>query len=161
MRQDDKVQVAVFNARPAAPDNGAIVAEMGGGEGNLVELLGAHWSIEGLVAEQTLVGLALSSNPEHFPAGAGDFVAWLADKALYARAVWISNILTSGYDSIGSQVIPLYGLIRPRRQIIVWTIINGESTSTGFNLEIYYRPASAPFTEREEVNRKYGKYRRS
>lgn len=160
MQVDGNVQVAVFHDRPSSPDNGALIAEMGGGEGNLVRLLGAHWSIEGLVAGQTLVGFALSSNPEHLPAGAGAFDFWLADKALYARAVWISNFVTSGYDSIGSIYVPLYGIIRPRRQIIVWTIINGEA-ATGFNLEVYYQPTTAPFTEREEVNRKYGKYRRS
>ena len=42
----EDVQVVVMHNRVTSPDFGAQIVEMGGGEGNVVELLAVHWSFE-------------------------------------------------------------------------------------------------------------------
>ncbi len=184
MPHEDEMQVAVFSARPdvTVTDNGSIPVEMGGGEGNLVRIWACHWAIELLRltdsnAIDLFLGLALSSNPEHELTPLEDFVDYQENKALYARARWTYNSLTrivfqtNGIDwgyayasdlqtQAQTQIIPCYGVVRPRRQIMVWSLL-AFTASIGLTLEVYYTAFGARRTEREEVNRKYGKYRRS
>ena len=169
MPQDDEMQVGVFYL----PEVGALTnigqaIEFGGGEGNLVRLWAAHWSIEFTDTRDgpvfSFLGCAISSDPEHILNPPGGFQDALGHKALYARAIW-----NYAHDGIGdttsftnTQVIPLYGLVRPRRQVMTAIQLWGELEEVNsIGLEVYYTPMSAIRTEREEVNRKYGKYRRS
>lgn len=167
MPQDGEIQVGVFHDidEGLLPFEHGKPVEMGGGEGNLIQIWACHWTIDfikmGPEADR-FVGVALSSNPEHELTPPLNFEVFMEDKALYARQLW-----SFSHDGIGdsdngqvTRVIPCYGLIRPRRQIMVAVIINGEAV-VNWNLEVYYNAVGAVFTEREEVNRKYGKYRRS
>lgn len=166
MPQDDELQVAVFYKRPPLMAQGALPVEMGGGEGNLIKIRACHWNYDIIQASAThiiFIGVALSSNPEHAVKPLIDFVDFQRNKALYARALIISNHFGTGDSTIttNQQIIPCYDLIRPRRQIMVWSTLSPEEDVIGLGLEIYYRTMGAPLTEREEVNRKYGKYRRT
>lgn len=160
------VHVGIFSTRQTSPVNGGQVIEMGGGDGNLVRILACHWGIElldvGADADR-IIELGLSSNPEHDQVGAGTFDEFVANKAVYAKATIIHNHDGAG-DSDATRwnkVIPCYGLVRPRRQIFVWSIING-NVATGLWLEVWYEPfAEMNRVERDRVNREYGKYRRS
>lgn len=180
MPHEDEMQVAVFSARPnvQTTDNGSAPIEMGGGEGNLVRIWACHWAIELLkMPEEALsgdlfLGLALSSNPEHELTPLEDFVDFQDNKALYARGQWTWNFRAFAFLQIEgayasdrqaqtqTQIIPVYGLVRPRRQIFVWSLL-AFTAAMGLTLEVYYTAFGATRTEREEVNRKYGKYRRS
>ena len=166
MPQDDNMQVGVFYHRASNPGQGAIPIQLGGGEGNLVEMWACHWNFELVDAGPATVvflGVALSSNPEHEDTPLENFQDFQSNKALYGRALIVAD-----HDGIGDstivipqQVIPTYGLIRPRRQIMVWALVMPEIEVMGLGLEVYYIPSGAPFIEREEVNRKFGKYRRT
>lgn len=178
MPQDDEMQVGVFYERSGAEVavEGALPVEMGGGEGNLIRIWACHWTVELVKLADTpsvdrFLGLALSSNPEHELVHLVNFQDFQSNKALYARALWTYNslnVLIAGSDNVINREallwqpkkVPCYGLVRPRRQMMVWSLLNGAAV-TGMGLEIYYTPFSATRTEREEVNRKYGKYRRS
>ncbi len=169
MPREDEMQVGVFYSRPVITggDEGSLPINLGGGEGNLLQIWALHWNIEAVFPgpnRQLFTGVALSSDPEHELAPLINFEDFQSHRALYGRALWIA-----GHDGIGdttvsqeSKAVPVYGLIRPRRQIMVWSILAGDAQgSMGIGLEVYYTPMGAPFTEREEVNRKFGKYRRS
>lgn len=167
MPPDDNVQVGVFFTRLRAVEATGTVVELGGGEGNLVEILACHWNIENSPQEDSFaafLGAALSSNPEHELLPPTQFDDFQQNRALYARQIWVYAHAGIGDTTsfFNTRVIPVYGLIRPRRQImVVLNLWRPLETFTAIGLEVYYRPVSAPSTEREEVNRKYGKYRRS
>lgn len=168
MPLEDEMQVAVFYKRLPTLEVAAIPVEMGGGEGNLVRLWACHWNIEFTDTRDgpvfSFAGGGLSSNPEHETGPGIGFQDFQSDKSIYARAIWIY-----AHDGIGdttsfatNKVIPLYGLVRPRRQLMMLVNLWGTLEEfNGFGLEVYYTPFSVPLDEREEVNRKYGKYRRS
>ena len=182
MRHEDEMQVGIFYERSGegAEERGSLPVELGGGEGNLVRIWACHWTVElvkiGVSPTITdrFLGIALSSNPEHELAPLIGFQDFQNNKALYARALWTFNhqsvIVVNGLDHAYAsdrtallwqpKVVPAYGLVRPRRQIMVWDLLNGGAV-TGMGLEVYYTAFGATRTEREEVNRKYGKYRRS
>lgn len=158
-----ETQVAIIGIRGAGASSvNAFAVELGGGEGNLVELLAVHWHIESVQATAAvLITAGLSSNPEHLATPPADFVAAMQDKAIYGRGVWTGAFVTSGFDSQNGVVVPLYGLVRPRRQVGIVTIINA-AAATQVTGEVYYNPFTETNTvERDRVNREYGKYRRS
>jgi len=167
MPPDDELQVAVFYDRfTVGVKGGSLPIEMGGGEGNLVRIEACHWNFElfhTLPDLQAFFGAALSSNPEHELTPLANFEDFQQNKALYGRTliVWEHAGIGDSTVWLPQQIIPVYGLIRPRRQIIVWSMVFPSDGVYGLGLEVYYRAFSAPRTEREEVNRKYGKYRRS
>lgn len=157
----DDVQVAVVHERPESSDFGSKIIEMGGGEGNVVELIAVHWHIELVNGAIMWQSLALSSNPEHLLTPPADIASNQLDVALYGRAVWIGRTDAVGESWVaGTIVVPLYGIIRPRKQIMVWGIIASTSV-VGLTGEIYYRPVVLAQRDRDSINRKYGKYRRS
>ncbi|GAI85755.1 unnamed protein product [marine sediment metagenome] len=160
------IEVGVFNHRASGFDNGGQVLELGGGEGNLVRLFGCHYGIELInvaANADVLIQMGLCSDPETAPAGAGDFEQFIINKSVYAKATLQSNHDGTG-DSTATRwnkVIPCYGIVRPRRQVFVWSVINGE-VATGLWLEVWYEPfEETNKVERDRVNREYGKYRRS
>ena len=130
----------VMHNRVTSPDFGAQIVEMGGGEGNVVELLAVHWSFELWQSGSTSwISLAISSNPEHLLAPPIDLAFFQADPALYGRATWIMRNNPPAALTATTLVIPLYEMIRPRKQLFVWGLINGDSL-TGMTGELYYRP---------------------
>ena len=166
MPQEGNMQVGVFYRRVLADESlVSFVVDLGGGEGNLVQIWACHWNFETLEAAASHVfflGAALSSNPEHENTPLESFEDFQFNKALYARTVIVSDHFGTGDSTVTvpQQIIPVYGLVRPRRQIAVIAKV-ALQINLGIGLEIYYTPVGATFTEREEVNRKYGKYRRS
>jgi hypothetical protein len=54
---------------------------------------------------------------------------------------------------------PLYGIIRPRRQVWV-TFLVGHEGDDRQNIEIYYSEIDASLKQEAQINYKYGKYRR-
>jgi hypothetical protein len=139
---------------------------MGGGDGNLVRIVAVHYFIENLAVDANadlLIQQGLSSNPEHNDVGAGAFDVFPQDKAIYAKSAIISNhdgVLDSTATRWADRV-PCYGLVRPRRQIWVWSILNGEA-ATGIWIEVWYEPfEETNKVQRDRVNREFGKYRRS
>lgn len=138
-----------------------------GGRGRLVKLWSVHYSVSEINDDPTTLDLwynALSSNPEH----QGDYIAttdaFFQDKALYGTAVFgqrINKSATGGASRwVWTQIIPLHGLIRPRRQI--WVLFrNGWAEWYQFGMEIYYSEIPMLPGDIITANRKYGKYRRS
>jgi len=106
---------------------------------------------------------ALSSNPEH----EGELDLGLDDlfgsPAIYATRMHVNRcdlVSTGGYAwHDETEIIPLYGIIRPRRQVWVeYMVAHDGSNRTG--IEIYYSEIDATRPQEAQVNYKYGKYRR-
>lgn len=160
------VEVAVLKARPTSPDNNGQSFNLGPAKSGLVAIIAVHYGIE-LVRTAAnadiLIQMGLSSNPEHEDVGAGDFDEMTADKAVYGKATLQSNHDGAG-DSTAtrwSHEVPCYGLVRPRRQIWVWSILN-ETAATGLWVELWYLPFDeASAVEVDYINQTYGKYRRA
>jgi len=170
MQVEGEIQVGVFYYRiplPAATAYRSIPIEMGGGEGNLVRLWAIHYNLElikAIVPATYFIGIALSSNPEHENNPIDDFAIWQSDKALYGRHLWIADNTGTGNFAFWRKeaIIPLYGLVRPRRQIMSILMFQySAELLCGVGAEVYYQPTGAVADEREIVNRKYGKYKRS
>jgi len=144
----------------AADDFGAAPVEMGA-RGEAVELWGLHL-ITGemaVVVSQSLM-VALSSNPRHELTPPGGEDAFVLDPALYGMALVRKSTHTNvGEISIPQAFVPLYGIVRPRRQILVWSFIR-PAANVVFRVEIYYRPVSLNKPDLDALNLKYGKYRR-
>lgn len=162
MQEEGNVQTVSFYTLLAAADFRTTVLEMGA-RGEAIKLLGINFSIESFPAQESqFMAVGLSSNPSHIATPPASLPVIMADKAIYAlfisrhtesvgaAGVWQTNIET--------KVIPLFGIIRPRRQVLVWGF-GGDSVSA-FRAEVFYRPVSLGKTELDTLNLKYGKYRR-
>lgn len=156
------LEVSTFSVRDTSVFNVGFPMELGGGEGNLVKLVAVHWHIESIQFTSAVLILAgISSNPEHELTPPFDFDSFMQNKAIYGRGSWTAAALTSGFDSQNGVVVPLYGLIRPRRQIMIVSVINS-TAATRVTGEVYYEPfVETNRVERDRVNREFGKYRRS
>ena len=136
-----------------------------GSRGEAVKIIAIHYSVGRFFGAGTLTNrlkVALSTNPEHAlspPATEGEF---MNDKALYgAISVGTEKFIGApGVEEVGwvTSVIPLHGIIRPRRQIIVGFWIS--QLAANFRAEVYYIPVQMNKTELDALNLKYGKYRR-
>lgn len=165
------VQIARYARTQDTPEAVAwegIPIEMGG-RGGVVQLWAAHYytgQVDEVVNQNRIWATGLSSNPAHEGQHvlAFDIEEFFTSPAIYASMVHASHSrqLTSGSmtHEFLTQVIPLYGLIRPRRQIwMQFEIKHDGSLRTG--IEVYYSELEPPRVQEETVNRKYGKYRRS
>ncbi|KKL76098.1 hypothetical protein LCGC14_2048320 [marine sediment metagenome] len=160
MPQEGNLQVVSFARSIDADDFGAVPVEMGA-RGEAVELWGLHLipGEMGVVVSQSLM-VALSSNPSHELTPPGSEDAFLADRALYGMAMARKTSHTAiGEIIVPQDFVPLYGIVRPRRQILVWSFIRPAATLV-FRVEIYYRPVSLNKHDLDALNLKYGKYRR-
>jgi len=136
-----------------------------GGRGGVVQLWATHHYVgtwQGGNGNAFLFS-GLSSNPDDVGEDAALGLDELfANKAIYGSAAWTSNnnAAAGGWSSFSwTKVIPLYGIIRPRRQ--VWILHEvGQSLTHRVGLEIYYSEIDASKTQEAQVNYKYGKYRR-
>ena len=164
MPQEGRVQVADVSRRFAfSGEVGARIMEIGA-RGEAVRLLAIHTSV--LIMEavnNTRVGTALSSNPEHLATPPPTIDLILQSKAIYGFSLFNHQraLVTSGGNdqSWVTLVIPLYGLVRPRRQVLLF----GQTAGTAGNIvrvEVYYQPLELAKVELDALNLKYGKYRR-
>ena len=110
---------------------------------------------------------SLSTNPNH----EGDHVIAIEehvrDESLYGRSVFESQSLGMGVGDTGvdntrvwTQIIPLYGVIRPRNVIWVTYVVN-LGIANRYSIEIVYEPIEMSESEMNALNLKYGKFRRS
>lgn len=162
MPAEDNVQVVSRAIVTEATDNNSLVIDVGA-RGQAVELLAIHYNFRQFNANETqYLLIALSSNPEHelvIPATAALF---LSDASSYGFLA-LNHLETVGAAGVWQVllpviVVPLYGLVRPRRQILMWRFAGDSSLS--LRADIYYRPVSLNKTELDSLNLKYGKYRR-
>ena len=139
-----------------------------GGRGRLVQMWGIHHYLGTPSAEEGFGQFisALSSNPqnagEHPDFGIGQL---FADKSLYGTLMRNYRTAIAGVSGgfalwTETWVVPLYGIIRPRRQI--WVLWFGQNIvgSDKAGIEIYYSEIPMPRQDVISANRKYGKFRR-
>ena len=160
MPEEGKLQVVSFARDITANDFGGAPIEMGA-RGEAVELWGLHLIIGemAVIISQSLM-VALSSNPRHELTPPGSEDAFVIDPALYGMAMSRKTSHTNvGEIYVPQNFVPLYGIVRPRRQILVWSFIR-PAANVVFRVEIYYRPVSLNKADLDTLNLKYGKYRR-
>ena len=163
MPQEGNVQVVVPTLAVVEGTTTGSVVEFGA-RGEAVALQGLHVAIEGFSsAVELIVFVALSSNPGHLLTPPVTDAARRGDKALYGATIFAcrEELTSTGGRTycVPSISTPLYGLIRPRRQILLINFINPGVTPT-IRVEIYYKPLSLGKIELDALNLKYGKYRR-
>lgn len=164
MPEEGNVQVAIkgFQTTTAGTfDSGAVIIELGA-RGQAVEMIALHHTL-GIIltslGQYNLVGL--STNPEHELAPPEGVDLFLKDSAVYGVSNFSYNgVGTNFARSERTNIIPLYGLIRPRRQVLVWLCGNTDEIPTDIRVEIYYRPIELNKVDLDALNLKYGKYRR-
>jgi len=160
--EDNSVEVLVIShATESGASSEASPIEMGG-QGKLVQLLGIHYICNTIATPPGAwhLCLGLSSNPNHLlnpPAGREPFIR---DISIYGSFIHLHRAAGDGTShSLSTAIIPLYGLIRPRRQIFV--IRADTTTAIEIRVEVYYRPIAIQGIIRNVIDRKFGKYRRS
>jgi len=163
----DLIKKKAIYTRTTASSYTAIPVEFPIGIGQVVSLIAIHWHIETIHTDSTdgLIIAALSENPEHElnpPAGVAEFQS---DPDLYGTGTFLSTWTHAGTEgqsqtSFGTLVIPLYGILRPKRQVAVFAQI-WAAAFLGIRGEIYYEPETPSAEIVNAINRRYGKYRRT
>lgn len=166
MPHEDDVKVASFDVH----DEDGVAFERGlpievGGRGKVVQLWGAHYLLTNMDTALTFMQFVtgLSENPEHVLNPPASAIAMSQSRAVYGRAHWNAGWAGAAgtWNTLGMWV-PLYGIIRPRRQVWVMVGVQGESVQFNPVLELYYTPIDTlPRQVINAVNRSRGKYRRS
>jgi len=162
-REDRPVQVASLGYKlTGSPNDRGLPFEMGA-VGEAVELLAVHYHVADITAANAgYIYFALSSKASTASLLSHAFFFQTHDFygvhcwqwALSPNGInWISNV------QIQSAVVPLYGIIRPRRQM--WHIRILAVSIPYIRMEVYYRPVELPREELDLLNRKYGLYRRT
>lgn len=165
MGNQDLIKKKIIYARTAATSYTSLPVEFPLGIGEAVSLIAIHWHIESVAdaGGSALLMAALSENPNHEanpPGGVAEFQGDLSLYGMASFAEWAGGVAHGGRMAIyGVQVIPLYGILRPKRQIAVFANIWG--AITGIRGEIYYEEARPGTDVVDAINRRYGKYRRS
>jgi len=164
MPQDGRIQTATFSYEGATGYNSMPIEF--GSRGEACELLGVHYHCLGLRTDQDSSFItALSSNPDFEvtpPVAIGEI---MAGKSTYGLLCIVQDFYQATADGLAmgeavlTWIIPLYGLIRPRRQMWVWSI--SANITMPLVCEIYYRPVTLQDDEMDLLNRKYGLYRRT
>jgi len=105
----------------------------------------------------------LSSNPEHL-VGPPSMIEIFDSEATYAIYKWDGRAAVAGTDNgyarmFNTGIIPLYGLIVPRRQIVC--LDNNMGSTIKMRANIYYSIVQKKSDIIETLNRQRGKYRRT
>ena len=160
MQDEGKVQVVNYARTVTSPSFSSLVVEMGA-RGEAVEMIALHISISAILPSTTQrsIVVALSTDPSHEVVPPVARIAMFSLKALYGFSSGFWQVGASGGARSSTEIIPLYGLVRPRRQILVWAWV-GITEEQTFRVEIYYRPVSLNKEDLDALNLKYGKYRR-
>jgi len=140
-----------------------------GSESKAVKLLGVHYSCDNIIMHvDAYLCMALSSNPTHELNPPFDVASFHSDPSLYGRWNYQNRQLVTNENTevfvqqlkTETAVIPLYGLIRPRRQILCYYW--GQSVYLNrLVAEIFYKPVMLDRESLASLDRKYGKYRRT
>jgi len=159
----DLIKKKVIFTRSTSASYFAVPVEFPVGLNQVVSLIAVHWSIEftRLAAGQGLFWAALSENPNHLatpPAGVAEFQG---DPDMYGMACFIGNMAGAHFNPTVLQphVIPLYGILRPKRQVAVFANVWG--TNLGCRCEIYYEEEEPAGAIVDAISRRSGKSRRS
>ena len=163
----DLIKKKVIYSRTTQTSYTAIPVEFAVGIGEAVSLIAIHWHLEQLsgVSAATLFMAALSENPEHELAPPLGIAEFQGNQSLYGMASFLNYLNLGGTDRgagncWGSQIIPLYGILRPKRQIAVFA--NAWAAGlTGIRGEIYYEEELPSRQVVDAISRRYGKYRRT
>jgi len=163
----DIVKKKIIYARPTQTSYTSQRVEFPIGIGDAVFLYAIHWHLERCFngSAEGLFIAALSENPEHElvpPVGVAEFQG---NPSLYGMATWVQMTWLAGaaYSSIANTnhlIVPLYGILRPKRQVAVFANV-WSSGLTGIRGEVYYQEAKPASEVVDAINRRYGKYRRS
>lgn len=164
----DLIKRKMIYARPNSATYTSYLLEFPIGLKEVVSLIAIHWSIEAInwYGASSLVIGCLSENPNHEltpPLGVAEF---MSDPALYGLCSWAGTLTQAGTEGRSlmivpaTQIIPLYGMLRPKRQVALIAQISGVAL-LGMRAEIYYEEARPPTDVVDSINRRYGKYRRS
>jgi len=164
MLPDGRIEVATLYERPTSPVFGSIPLVMGA-EGQAVAIEAVHYSIDFMdEAFNAYLAIALSSNPAHELIPPATIDDMHSNKALYGFSSMFRpfDLVSQGASStlVNSRIIPLYGVIRPRRQILVYYWLH-QSHQTRIRVEVFYQVVSLTINELDTLDRKYGKYRRT
>lgn len=165
----DLIKHKLVYARTSQSTYTSIPVEFPIGIKQVVSLIAIHWALEQLkdsgAAGAGLFMAALSENPNHELTPPGGVAEFQSNPDLYGMVTWTSFMDQSGINRssqgiIGTQIIPLYGILRPKRQIAVFANIWAVSI-TGIRGEIYYEEEEPSGVVVDAISRRYGKYRRT
>lgn len=149
-----------------------------GARGQAVQLWAVHYHVYNSLADVALtwLGIALCENPDiadKYPGGPAAFrtgfgsVLFQRTASLYGRATWHMRRGTTGLGDTGSYnrdvnsvIVPLYGIVRPRRQVLLACGI-GYTAKIDVGAEIYYTAVGGVPDLISAVDLARGKYRRS
>ena len=166
MPQDvNEVEVLTAWAVEPSPGGGAVPLEFGA-HGNAIKLLAVHYTLQNIFSGMPgQISVAISSNPAHDPNPLLGVDYLNEQKSLYGffRRDWELIIAGEAYGFMSmysTEIVPLYGLIRPRRQLLVWLFQNLTAT-INIRADIYYEPVILGKIQLDTLNRRFGKYRRT
>lgn len=167
MNDLDDIKKKVIYSRTSQSTYTSLPVEFPIGVGQVVSLIAVHWHIETLkdTGGAAIFVAALSENPEHEAAPPGGVAELHGNQSLYGMATFVcivqQNAINHAYGLYcGTQVIPLYGLLRPKRQVAVFANVWAAGV-TGIRGDIYYKEAQPSVALVDAINRRYGKYRRT
>ena len=161
MPADVKVSTYSFDFEPYLVNARPI--EFGVAINESVSLLGIKYNIETVTAHMNNDNfmVALSSDPGHIANPPANINALFRDKSIYA--MWSRLFTVVGPQNytliVETKCIDLYGLIRPKRQVLLTAF--WRETLASLQVEIYWQQLSRSIEETATTNRKYGKYRRT
>ncbi|MBA7689331.1 hypothetical protein ES703_97837 [subsurface metagenome] len=167
MQVGDDVQIAQLNItiKPNGPGSVGVSRPIEfGAKGDAVRLFEAHYSVrEAHVETGTTIRayFALTTDPA-FLVTPPLYAAFFTDDSFYGRGIYVVRT-TSTVDIVKfeSLIIPLWGIIRPRRQIFCAIASQAEHSPQYVNAEFFYESVDLSLPDMASLNRKYGKYRRT
>jgi len=168
MRPEDEPRYCgVFSQRLEDPNLFIGVPIEVGGRGKVVRLWAAHYHFWAPTAANALLRIAdaLSENPDHVGENTVTDGEMRTLTCLYGRSSFVQQATGATYSKDWhTQIVPLYGIIRPRRQVWVMTCYFGTPATSLLHrtLELYYSiPEELPRPIIDTINRARGKYRRT
>ena len=161
MPEEGNIQVKVMSQLLTSVTEVSRVAEMGA-KGEAVRLEQISLSIAPAFGELDIsLAVGLSSNPVHLTSVL-NALGIMSDPAIYGVLSTMGGFFAGGSQSLHRTIsMDLKGIIRPRRQILLWAYASGDSSVVLGRVEILYRPIQLGKVDLDALNLKYGKYRRS
>ncbi len=167
MRHEGETQVLVAEMHHSLSNPSISIPIEAGARGELMAINSVAYTPPDLGVDiHVTLMTALSTNPEHEENPPTSIQEFMESKALYAKSVFITQGLVNGINyawTIRAQtnVIELYGLLRPRRQIWVVYAVNMTGAKVWYGLELNYRPVKVDDVTLSEYNTRYGLYKRT
>lgn len=166
--EDRPTELAIITVHELTSPVAMTVPFDAGARGEVIELIAVHYTFSNPDLVPGRLAMGLFSNPS--PAARANPLVGLTylreSPDVYGFFQWDSwvTVTAPGTGTVENftttEIIPLYNLIRPRRQLLAISWGQGVVT-IGLRVEIYYRPKSLPKHEIDLINRKYGLYRRT